>query len=132
MLARKENPYIQFLRNKYPEFTIVDSLPLSVKPEELTRVIYENDMVEIIFSGKGKLFLSVMDSNQGQRGIMRLKKLIAKRSEYLDRVEDWECRNVHGLFDMGMQFRLIESRMTEEEKEEKETLIRNYENRKTN
>jgi hypothetical protein len=120
MLARTTNPYIQFLRNKYPMFIVVDVIPGSVKPEDLQRVIYENDMIEIIFKQKGKQYLAVLDSNKGQQVIMKLKREISKREEYLDRVENWECRNTDDVFDMAMQFRLIESRMTDNEREFRE------------
>lgn len=115
MLAKTINPYLQFLRSKYPMFKITERVPSGLKPGDIERVIYENDMVEIVFKFHGAMNLAVMNASDGQRLIMNLKREIAKRSEYLERVEDWECRNEHGLFDMGMQFRLIDSRMNEAE-----------------
>ena len=124
MLAKTISPYVEFVRNKYPQLNIVEFFPTSIGPQDVIRVIYGNDMIEIIFKSKGALTVAILSQDVGQLALMRLKKQIASRAEPLDRVEDWECRCVQDCFDMGMQFRLIESRMTEDEKEERDLLLK--------
>lgn len=109
--------YLNYLRASHPHVVFIDGLPKTVRPEDISKVIHGEEAIEFIFLIKGKLHASIMGKSEAQREIMRLKKEICNRSEYLDRVEDWECRNHLGFFDMGMQFRLIDSRMTDEERD---------------
>ena len=117
MLAKTISPYVEVIRNKYPQFDIVESLPLSIKPEEVERVIYSNDTVEIMYKRNKKICVAILEQGQGQRALIRLKKQIATRKDPNERYELWECRCPQGFYDMSIEYRLIESRMTESEKE---------------
>lgn len=123
MHSKINSQYLDFLRNKYPSIKVTEIFPASVKPEDVSRVIYKNETIEILFKHTGKLHVAILSQDHGQGVIMRLKKAIAQRKEYLDRVEDWECRDVNDFFSMDMQFRLIDSRMNQSEKEFREETL---------
>lgn len=117
MLVKAQSPYIDQLKAKYPAFTFYDHLPKGVRPEDISRVHYKAHSTEFVFKHQKKISVAVLSVNDGQKEIIRLKREIARREEYLDRVEDWECRDHEDLFSMDIQWRLIESRKTESDRE---------------
>lgn len=113
MAALAQSPYIAHLERRYPAFVFMEFLPVTVRPEEIDRVIYKENSTELVFKYNGKLSVAVLSTSVGQKEIIRLKREIAKRSEYLDRVENWECRDSDDFFSMDIQWRLIDSRKRE-------------------
>lgn len=108
-------PYVQRIKNKYPTWNIQEEVLNSLRPEEVTRVIYSQDFIEILYKRFRRSGVLILKTSEGQQLIMKLKRQIVQRKEYLDRVEDWECRNSSDFFDMGIYFRFIQMRMTEAE-----------------